>query len=129
MTILYVPKLQEDELFYSWVARYGKHTGSYGPKALQEELFGDRNSSAVMDFPINLEVFVERLSQIKPGLNAAELIKQTTLWPYYRPFLPESRAVALVNSMKSGHGNDIHTRLGLAAGRVPEANKVKVCEK
>ncbi len=127
MTVLYFPVLQQDELFYSWVARFGQHTAAFGHKALQEELFSDRNSSAVMDFPINLATFVEKISFIRPDLTVDRVIEQTSLWPYFRPFLPEERTEDLIASMRSGHGNDIHTRLGLAAGRVPEAPFVKVC--
>jgi hypothetical protein len=127
VTVLYFPVHQKDELFYSWVARYGKHTRVSGHKALQQELFSDRNSSAVMDFPINLDVFVETLSLVRPDMKVHELIETTTLWPYFRPFLPPDRSKTLIASMRGGHGNDIHTRLGLAASRVHETNDVKVC--
>jgi hypothetical protein len=61
------------------------------------------------------------------GVDREELINQHTLYPFYSSFLPEDRAMLILDSMKSEFGGDIHTRTGIMAGGIVISKYLKFC--
>ena len=127
--LFYFPKRYPDELLYSWIARYQKHTCINSPKQIQKELFGVENNAAVVDFPSNLAEFTMRLANIMPDISIGYIIDKTTLIPYFQPFSDPSRLSQARENMASDYGGSIHTSLGLSASRIHFSQHLKVCLK
>ena len=120
--LTYFPKAYNDEILYSLIARYSVHTGQENnQKAVIQDVFGKRTAVAIPDFPSNLNRFSERVFPIWQ-ITASNLINLYTLANFYLPFLPESQAAKIIESMKSDYGGNIHTRAGIAASSI-EANQ------
>jgi hypothetical protein len=76
----------EDELLYSILARYRIHSGNIGLKSALDDIYGDRNVTAVMDLPSHLDRIITNMP-IDSKYSAEELIEKYTLYPFYTAFL------------------------------------------
>ncbi len=112
--IAYFPAPYPDELFYSLLARYGKHTSAAGPKELLEELFGSTTVSATIDLPSHLSDFQTRTALIFKK-SVENIIADHTLLPFYAPYIPTENLEKVKASMAGKSGN-VHTRLGVNTG-------------
>ena len=88
--INHFPTPLPDELFYSLCARYGERVRYSDIEAVNEDLFGARGKSAVVDLPSHLGHFVRSLPP-NHDLTLSRLIYKHTLLPFYAPFLPAER--------------------------------------
>ena len=122
----YFPVAYEDELLYSQIARYHRHTCSPGYKQTLSELFDSRTVAAVVDLPAHLERLQQHTEHITRQ-SAHDILWQQTLFPVYAPFLEADLAEKVKNSMLSEYGGDIHTRAGLAASSVKRPERLRVC--
>lgn len=124
--ISFFPEPYPDELLYSVIARYHVRSGNISPKITLRELFGSTTVSAVLDLPSCIDALVGNLpSFIK--YSSEDLIIGHTLFPYYAVFLPDTRAEAVLSSMKSDFGGDIHTRIGIMASTVQTPQYIRFC--
>jgi len=126
MTISYFPKPYNNELLYSVIARYLIHTLTLDYKVILDELFGKRTVVATVDFPSHLNKFCAHISScldIPPN----DVLENHTLFPIYKPFLPNQRLEKIKASCLSEYGGNIHTRLGNAASGISYPKWLKVC--
>jgi len=112
--ISYFPTPYPDEIFYSLLARFGKHTSMVGPKEVLEALFGTTTVSATLDLPSHLACFQARTVRIFKK-SVEDIITDHTLLPFYAPYIPVENLEKVKASMAGKSGN-IHTRVGLNAG-------------
>lgn len=115
------------ELLYGTLARLTRRTAPPDLKAAMHELFGDPHVQAVVDLPGNLDHLV---AVLPPGhaYTAGGLIDEHTTLPFYEPFLPAGRAIAVRAAMRGGgRGSSVHLMLGLMAGRVPAPRWLRFC--
>jgi len=85
----YFPATYPDELLYSVLARYHRHTCSTSPKQTLEDLYGIRSVIATADLPGHLLALSRHLPPER-GLTAERLAVDFTLYPYYTAFQPQS---------------------------------------
>lgn len=122
----YFPSLYPDELFYSSVARFGKHTGLSSPRHVMEAINGKKHLSTPIDLPDRLEDFVSRI----PGASDEMvdlLIGHHTLFPLYERFLDLSRRQELRQMIRKGGKSSVSFKLGRSRSPVPPLSKLRLC--
>lgn len=89
--ISYFPEIYEDELVYSWFARYFAHSGYPCYMNALEDLFIKRNCAADIEFigPINQEA----KSIMESICTMDKLIFEHTMFPQYARFLDSDRQI------------------------------------
>ena len=122
----FFPKLYPGELLYSAIARYQIRSGNLSPKLTIEELFNSRNITAISDLPSGLDNLVQNLQPLS-SITVESLIQQHTLYPFYSPFLPSTRARKIETSMKANYGGNIHTRTGIMASALTTPQYFRFC--
>ncbi|HYD30293.1 MAG TPA: TnsD family Tn7-like transposition protein [Azospirillaceae bacterium] len=122
----YFPPIYPDELLYSVLARYHRHTCSTSPKRTLEDLYGQRGIIATVDLPGHLLALSRHLPPER-GLTSERLAVDLTLFPYYVAFQPPSVREAVFRAMLEGPASDIHVRLGIAASIVPAPRFLFFC--
>lgn len=126
-TLGFFPTPYSDELFYSLVARYHAQLEFLGQKEIIGAIFSSRTAAAIHDLPCRLETFYRQLSP-RTLLTPARLIYQHTLYPFYRPFLPVSRARIIFEWMRrEGKGSSIHGTIGAMASGVRVLSCLRFC--
>lgn len=123
----YFPALYDDELLYSWFARYHEHTGNISPKRTLNEIFNSTNIVAVLDIPSNINKVYEGLKHF--NVPEAELLIQShTLFNYYTFFQSEAvRERVLENVKFGGNPGSSHLILGINASSVNEWKYIRFC--
>ncbi|MEW6540809.1 MAG: TnsD family transposase [Bacillota bacterium] len=123
----FFPALYPDELLYSALARYHVWSRNAGYKDTVHDLFGSRTACAIADLPNRLQALYDRLP---PGsLNTPDrIIEKHTLFPLYRPFLPQKRAARIRQLMKDGtEGGKIHITIGIMASSLTSPRFLRYC--
>ena len=124
--LTYFPQIYPDELLYSVLARYHRHTGSTSPKQTLDDLFGDRRVIARHDLPGHLELLVQRIPASR-DLSRVRVLMELTLYPYFLAFADEVRRGYARLAMEARGTSGLYLKLGLAASRVPVANVLRFC--
>lgn len=123
----YFPTLYEDELLYSWFARYHVHSANVSPKQTMKELFGTTSAVAVPDLPTQLKQVYDRIRHFDIQ-SLDNLILNHTLFRYYTAFQPESVREKVYQAMVEGNQpGAIHTMTGIAASVVQEWTFLRFC--
>jgi hypothetical protein len=127
--LLFLPQPYPDELFYSICARYHAQSGNKSFKDSQNDLFGVKTASAVFDLPNRLDAFQNMLND-GTKFTSERIIWEHTLFPLYKPFLPQERAEKIIESMKrSDRGGTIHSQIGIMASSIPVTRYMRYCPK
>ncbi|CAO3417840.1 TnsD family Tn7-like transposition protein [Azospirillum doebereinerae] len=122
----YFPAPYPDELLYSLLARYHRHTCSISPKRTLEDLFGSRNVRATMDLPGHLGALSRHLPPDQ-DLTPERLAIEFTLFPYYTTFQPPAVVTDVLATLINGAADGIHLRLGMATSTVPTPAALRYC--
>lgn len=122
----YFPTTYPDELLYSLLARYHRHTCSTSPKRTLEDLFGSRNIRATVDLPGHLAALSRRLPADR-GLTPERLATDFTLFPYHTAFQPPTVVADVLATLIDGKADGIHLRLGIAATTVSAPAALRYC--
>ncbi|MBX9267538.1 TnsD family Tn7-like transposition protein [Chromobacterium violaceum] len=122
----YFPQIYRDELLYSVLARYHRHTGSTSPTQTLEDLFGNRHVHASLDLPGHLARLVRRIPPER-GLSSQRMVYELTLYPYFLAFSDEIRRHDALLAMTKNGAAGLHMRLGLAATLVPAISQLRYC--
>lgn len=122
----FFPMHYEDELLYSILARYRIHSGNIGLKSALDDIYGDRNVTAVMDLPSHLDRIITNMP-IDSKYSAEELIEKYTLYPFYTAFLPPESAEKIKEYMIGDKGGSIYNKVGLMASSISLNQYFKFC--
>jgi hypothetical protein len=101
-------------------------SGNLSFKETINDVFGNDNSVAAVEFPCNLKHLSNKIS-LSYICTSDYLINKTTLFPYYAPFLPEKRKTDLISNLKNGDGKAIKYKLGFIAGSICQKNDLFYC--
>lgn len=124
--VTFFPTFYPDELFYSAIARYHVRSGNISSKATLKELFGSSTICASVELPSGIDQLVDNLP-VGSTLTAEDIIKQSTLYPFYSAFLPPNQAENVYQSIKSIDGKDIYSQSGLMASSIQFNTFFKFC--
>lgn len=124
----FFPAPYPDELFYSLCARFHERSSNLITSWSMEDLFGNKGITIAFHLPRYLNSLKENLmsgSLIEPDF----LIENTTLLPFYRPFLPKERLDKVKNLMKDkGTKNGrVSLTAGIISSGIPMLNHLRYC--
>ena len=115
-----------DELLLSAWVRSAEHLRYPNKYAYFEQFTGRRQTEPIVDFPCHLDQFVAALPA--PSLYTVDsLIQGHTLYPYYRPFLPDERALRLYENMRGDSGSGLFWRTHLLKSPIPRQGWFRYC--
>lgn len=115
--IAYAPALLPDELLYSWLARLAGLNAMGTPRDGLEQIFGCRSIVPSVDLPTRLLALQERLCNWLPFPALDELLEDSTMLPYHRPFLTPERHARVHHLLLHGDGKGLKTLMGRVANR------------
>ena len=104
--IAYFPSPYEDELLYSWLARYFCKSGYLAYTLAAEDLFENKQTKPSIEFISRLTDAA--LKAIERYVPRTMLIEKHTMFPYYARFLDReqrSRAFDAMVNMEDGYFN------------------------
>lgn len=83
-TLSYFPEIYSDELIYSVIARYIRHSG-IAQRPAKRDLLDDEDAPASIEFPKRLAILSSRMPS-EHRMKARTLVRWHTLLPYYASF-------------------------------------------
>ena len=99
----YFPKLYEDELIYSWIARYLVHSGYSSAADAYQDLYFNKNLRPSVDLMNNM--IDDAKSVMTKYMPMEELIHKHTLFPEYGRFIDPTKRERLVKEADFSRGN------------------------
>ncbi|MCC7682742.1 TnsD family Tn7-like transposition protein [Janthinobacterium sp. FW305-128] len=118
----YFPKIYDDELLASAIARYHSHTMGTSYYQTHRELYGRAQQRTSINFPRNLRKLHTAIAE-NIGKSLNELVSDATLYPYYFAFHTDSVRKRVFNSMcEQFTGGSI-----FLFGYAPLSNCLKAC--
>ena len=103
----YFPELYEDELVYSWIARYLVHSGYTSAADAYQDLFFNKNLRPSVELMNNL--IDDAKSVMTKNMSLQELIYNHTLFPEYGRFIDPIKRERLVSEADFSRGNWINS--------------------
>ena len=122
------PTPYPDETLYSVICRYDLLTGRDSFRGTSEELFG-RRTNLTSEIPQCIGSLVKCLPD-RTGLSAEYFIQNTTMFPYFKPFISKERDSVFREYMTAevGSGEGKYFSLGIGKLRYPKNTHLKFCE-
>jgi len=128
MTLLPSPQILnwlDDETLFSLVSRHHALSGAVRPRDTCERFFGHPRAGTQHDLPCNLDVFVARTNHFLG--DAASIIRDRTLLPYYLPFRSDAVAAEATESLRGPAIGSLKYRLGILTSRFRAHHPLKAC--
>ncbi|HJR08574.1 MAG TPA: TniQ family protein [Pyrinomonadaceae bacterium] len=120
------PDPHSDELLFSVYVRFDA-TMPYLHRGIAiREMFGVEYAAAAIDLPNRIDHLIGSIV-IKHNYTADGLVDDNTLYPFYAPFIPPERALAVRREMRESGTNHVYERLGITAGRLKPPTYLKFC--
>lgn len=98
----FLPRIGDDELIYSVIARYGAMLGRGDGRTLTREFFGSPTNTTAVDLPCGMGQFAARLPEV---VDPMVLIQGHTLFPYMFRFAPPELTTRAREWLLHGEGN------------------------
>ncbi len=118
------PDPHPDELLYSVCARFDGEMIYPDRGTAAQRMFGVRHNPSI-DLPNRIDHLIGSI--LPPHCYTADgLIDDNTLLPFYAPFVPSERALAVRKEMRKS-GSHIYERLGITAGGLRQPLSLKFC--
>lgn len=127
IAIGHLPTAISDELLYSLLARTISQNAMGPPLQCMEFFFGSRNAIPSIDLPTNLVAVQQRFGEFSPYKNVEQLIDVATLYPYFRPFLPQERHEKSMALLHSGGGKALKVLMGTVANGFGAGPALRYC--
>ena len=124
----YFPDPYPDELLYSLCARFSDVMRYPAKDGAFRELFGVKEMGTLATLPTGLDRLVTLLPP-RARYTTQRLIEEHTLFPYYAPFLPPERALALQKAMKGRALTNTLALAGISAHHTPLPQWLRYCPK
>lgn len=124
--INWFPKMYDDELLYSVVARYKRRSGIVLKKSIMEDFYNKNTGMFQILFPIHLEKMSEMLP-INSKITSEQLALNHTMYPYYTKLLPKDIADDIFDSMLNGDNKAIMIKARLHNGEMTGNRYLKYC--
>ncbi|MDH7973050.1 TnsD family Tn7-like transposition protein [Sphingomonas sp. AR_OL41] len=101
--VKFAPRLYDDELLHSFLARYGFARGHATARHVNRDLMAKSSSRAPFDLPTSLDRMSSALAGL--GLSGEYLAWHHTLLPYYIAFAPSSRRAMAMQALLGEEGS------------------------
>lgn len=120
------PRMHDDELLYSVIARYHTLSGNVSCRKTLIQLFKIDSIVATLEFNGYLNNLVKELPE-SLNINSNYLIERHSMFPIYEPFLPLNRKNIAIEKMKNSDASDIKYLVGLIAGSILKKSGIMYC--
>lgn len=126
--VILFPTPYPDETLYSVICRYDLLKGRNSFRGTSEELFG-RRTNLISEIPQCIGSLVNCLPA-NTGLSAEYFIQNTTMFPYFKPFISKEREIVFREYMTAevGSGESQFFSLGIGKLRSSKNTHLKFCE-
>ncbi|TFI58415.1 hypothetical protein E2493_09780 [Sphingomonas parva] len=121
--VSYFPEIYPDELLYSVIARYIRHTGVAQTAAL-DVLFGTKGAKPSYFLPTRLDAFVQRIPKGRE-ITVRRVALENTILPFYTAFRSPAYLEELLELM-SGASSLFSQKVGAATGSATRA-RLRYC--
>ncbi len=105
--ISYFPELYEDELIYSWIARYLVHSGYTSAADTYQDLYFNKNLRPSVELMNNM--LDDAKTVMTKYMSMKDLIHKHTLFPEYGRFIDHAKREKLVSEADFSRGNWINS--------------------
>ena len=122
----FVPRIYDDELFYSIMARYKRMCGMTSRRAFLKDLFNKNAKVNGINFPQYIDLFVSNLPA-NSKIDADFIIKNNTMYPLYTVFMSDKRSEAVYRAMAEGGIRSIANIAGTTGNRVKMWKHLRYC--
>jgi Tn7-like transposition protein D/TniQ len=122
----YFPRIYDDELIYSILARYYIQSPHLGIRGGLFDLFKDSRAVLIPDFPSNLAVLFKQLSLFN-FIELEQFIFTHTPLRYFTTFIEESQCNIIINEIKYQKSKNVQMLTGLVANSIKELKFFKYC--
>lgn len=119
-----IPQLYEDELLYSFIARYEVWNGITADTVAMYNLYGKSHEFAFFDLPVDLESFM-----VRTGISVDYLIHEATLFDYYSVFKSDETREAALRMICGNQINRIRYALGVKTNKITTPKYARFCPK
>lgn len=126
MLISYFPKIYSDELLYSVIGRYHKYSGNVNTKDTIRELFGEVNTTPIIEFQGHINDFIKETKEIL-NANPINIIENNTLIPLYLYFMDKKKAEEVIRLAVNKNGMGIKHKIGIIAGGICRKKYIHYC--
>lgn len=113
-----------DEILYSWIVRHHKISGNLKISDTKIDLFGDKNISQDIYFSTGLDCLSEKLPK-HSFYSSDYLIDNNSLYPFYKPFMNNDKAMILKNDMKISNTIKFNSITYINSNYMPKT--IKIC--
>lgn len=124
MSIAYFPKLYEDELVYSVLARYYAHSGFLSSKDAVNELLVNPKLKVDREFIKNVKS--EVVEHLTKNISFDELLQRHTMYPYYGRFIDSIKRKTAYDALV-GLDGDFSKLFGMPQNRSKEKRYFRYC--
>lgn len=122
----FFPDPYPGELLYSACARFNVRMRYPSIGTAAHELFGRKNTVAIVDLPGSLDTFVTRLPPTH-RYTTDRIIQENSTLPFYAPFISPSRLKSVKKDLCRVSGNHARERLGIAADGIRPPERLRFC--
>ena len=122
----FFPKIYNDELLYSAIARYHDKSGNLKFVHTIEDVFGTRSAIALVALPSRIKNIVENLTEYDEQF-AKEIINKHTLLNFYVAFKSEELYSQVEQEMIYTTGVGVHMKLGMVSSSTQLERNLKYC--
>ena len=125
--MVFFPRMYEDELLYSVIARYHKRSGNLTYSQTIEDIFGDKIVTPSVYLQSNINKIIDNIPNYF-NITPKQLIYNHTLYPYYTAFMNKSDSEKVYSLMCEANSGGVYAKCGLSA-KGSEDNYFKFCPK
>jgi len=122
----FFPKIYDDELLYSAIARYHDQSGNLSFIHTIEDVFGIRSAVALVALPSKIKNIVENLMEYDKQV-AKEITEKHTLLNFYAAFKSEELYSQVQQEMIETSGIGIYMKLGMVSSSTQLERNLKYC--
>ena len=119
------PKIYDDELLYSVIARYKRRAGISLKKSIMEDLYGTKSGMVQMFFPLHLKKMSEMIGNNEEY--AKKLIYENTMYKYYTKLLTKELSTEIFEAMIDGKDANIFTKFAIHNTELKNNRYLKYC--
>lgn len=124
--INFFPKMYEDELLYSVVARYRRRCGLTNKRAITDDFYGKKQGIFSMLFPLHLNKISESLPS-GSKITGEKLLLEHTMYPLYTKFLSKQISEDIKENMLNKQNVSIMVKTCLHSREANTNKYLKFC--
>ncbi|MFQ7521939.1 MAG: TnsD family Tn7-like transposition protein [Terrisporobacter sp.] len=124
--MIFFPKMYEDELLYSAIARYHIRSGNISYSYTTKDIFGRVTVKSSIYLPSNISNLVKNLP-LNNKVSEMDIIMNHTLYPFYTAFQDEITSKKILDLMLSDDGSNIYNTVGICASKISIPKFLKFC--